>query len=419
MIILLTTSIFALSTTSFLDMPSIVVVNTNADGTFQTSGMEAQADWYDGANMSTAEVDLTYTEEFIEGISEDFLRQRMWFSYKDNTGAAAGFDTLLTFAKGGLDTVNKVVLDWNLVKYSGSAMVTESTVNSLNIVSEYVLNGFEIVNGTAEDLELILAVTGDHWQWIPKEGMAIASIRYTNTTNKIGVVDLTTQNYTYQGATLKESIAQFNITINATIGNIATAEINYIPVTLIFEVRHNITATTYKYGVDIDWSTHKAFHTADSQLKTGDDFSLYTADRLNLGDGVWQAGNFTSNLANDTALFLVNGFEYGRQYFTTNYQIKGNATLLSTKRIYLQNATSTEGIYIGPYMSRTYVVFDGFKYNESSGLEFDPYVIVPCSETQESIGIPWFGLCPTLISLLVVASVVVRIRRETTEFSIP
>ncbi|MHA1831356.1 MAG: hypothetical protein ACTSWR_07495, partial [Candidatus Helarchaeota archaeon] len=157
-----------------------------------------------------------------------------------------------------------------------------------------------------------------------------------------------------------------------------------------------ITSTIFKYGMDIDWSKCKAFPTT-IPLSTGDDFTLLSNDLITVSNGNWQIGHFTTDPENRTAIFTKNGNELGREYFTTQYQIKGSPTTYNTTRIYIQNESDPGGIYEPPYVSKVFVCFDGFKYNQSTGLIFDPIIVIPCSSS--------IGLFYLIIFIIILAGI--------------
>ena len=231
----------------------------------------------------------------------------------------------------------------------------------------------------------------------------------------MGAVNLTTRDYSYEGRSLKESIATFNLSINAVI--VDSFNWTYVPVVLSFRVTHNVTKNTYKYGADIDWSAAKDFPCLGA-LSTGDNFSLVANDAFGVGinhdisdvEGGVQLGNYTMNAENDTAIFLLDGVEYAREYMTKTYLINGTE-LHNTTRIFIFNGTHSEDNFTA-FASTTFVIFDGFKYNVSLGFEFDPFVVVPCSEVPEA-GIPWTGLLFQLLGVLTVVTIAFSIKRKT------
>lgn len=384
--------------------------------------MEAQADWHVGTNISTSELDLTYQNLFHE--PSNSYTQRMWIEYKDNTRSTFGFDFAFTFSPGGINATH--VLNWSKVIYNGPILTSGSTLEgTIGVGIAVKFNGFIIVNGTAGDVELVLREEPNKWGYGPKNTTGMASLFYMrqesffnstdwNLTMKIGAVNLTTRDYSYEGRSLKESIATFNISINAVITD--SFNFTHIPVVLDFRVTHNITKNTWKYGADIDWSAVKDFP-CRNQLSTGDNFSLVANDALVLAinhdltntDGGVQLGNYTTNTENDTAIFVLDGVEYAREYFTTHYLINGTEPH-NTTRIFIANATHSAD-NLSAYASQTFIIFDGFKYNQSLGFEFDPFVVVPCSEVHD-VGIPWTGLLFQLLGVLTVVSIVFSIKKK-------
>ncbi|MHA1264906.1 MAG: hypothetical protein ACTSRS_06680 [Candidatus Helarchaeota archaeon] len=379
---------------------------TGTPGDITTCGWETQADWHNGTDVSTSEVDITYSLDTNVKQGDDILYQNMFLNYKDKTYTQVGLQIAMSFNEGGLDVANKEVLDWTKVKGSSISMISDSFQNNRYIRTEFRFDGFRIVNGTAEDLQLGFGEDGESWDYYPEN--VLSTIQINDATYKIGDPILSTRDYSYNNQTLKESIVEFKVAMNATIGT--ETERCYIPILFTFQITHNITANLYKYGIDIDWSACKAFPTA-IPLNSGDDFTLIANDLVTVGNGEWQMGHFTTDPENRTAFFIKDGEELGREYFTTQYQIKGNPIERNTTRIYIANASDTGDIYEEPYISYVFVCFDGFKYNQSTGLVFDPFVIIPCSEFNDMI--PWTNLLLYVIGLVAVISIVHIFRKKS------
>ncbi len=391
-------------------LPSVPMAIPNKDNSIDTMGMgPAQMDWHEGSPQSTPEVDVTYTENFAEGAvfppRPDTINQIMWLTYKDGSESKFGFENYLAFEEGGLDVPNKQVLNWSKLEHIEPTLVCESYYNTSDLINTRCLfNGFTIVKGNASTFQLENGTSDDGWSFGPLTTLEYAKINYMDATTKIGEVILTTSDYIYNNQSLKESIAYFNVTINATIGT----EIKYdLQVILKFTVTHNITATTYKYGVDIDWSTCLDFPISDT-LNTGDDFSLLATDSVIItvikeDFTTYPIAQFQTNPENDTAIFEIGGIVYAYAQFTKNYEIQGTIGTYNTTRIYVAEAALSLG-GTKP-SSQVFVIFDGFKYNQSSGLRFDPYVLIRSSIISDGGAIPWSGLLLTVLGLLAVISV--------------
>ncbi|MHA1268171.1 MAG: hypothetical protein ACTSPY_00165 [Candidatus Helarchaeota archaeon] len=361
----------------------------------KVDNLERQQNWHNGTNILTPEVNLKYWLDTNVKQGEDILYQNMFFTYNDLTFTRVGFQITISFDEGGLDLSSKTVLNWSKAKSSSISMISDSFQPGY-VRTEFSFDGFDIINGTAKELQLEKNDDGTIWDYSIKN--IIGTIQFKNTNYFIGPVNLYVRNYLYNNQVLKESIAEFNVTINSTIGT--ETERCYIPVILKFQITHNITSTIFKYGMDIDWSTCKAFPT-EVTLNSGDNFTLISRDLITVSNGVWQIGHFTTDSENKTALFIENGVELGREYFTTNYQIKGDPTIYNTTRIYIENESSPGEVYAEPYVSKVFVCFDGFKYNQSSGFVFDPIIVIPCSA---NLSIFYFSLI--IIITIVVISVV-------------
>jgi uncharacterized membrane protein YkvI len=107
-----------------------------------------------------------------------------------------------------------------------------------------------------------------------------------------------------------------------------------------------------------------------------------------------------------------------KELLTTQYTINGSSQVYNTTRIYVQNAVHDQNGNV----SSIYVVFDGFKYGQSTGLSFDPAVITPYSETSSDqasslMGGPSSGLIIgiliVVIAVVAVAAVVIVRRRHS------
>ncbi len=375
------------------------------------AGFGSNANWHTDSSQITPEVDVTYTYEYkttIDPTHEADLLQTMTLNYKDGTGSSVGFQNVLQFFAGGLDVTNELVLDWDKLRYIEPTLLTTTTINNENVQSRSKFNGFDIVKGSSQDIKMAQSYSdANDWNYVINDTIYLGKIEFANRTTTIGDVILSTRNYTHNSLELKESIADFNVTIDATIGNSTT--IYNITAILNVHVVHNITYTDYKYGVVIDWDAYKDFPT-NIPINTGDQFFLVAQDRLNVGPGTWQIGTFDINNANDTAIFNYQGTEYARQFLTTEYSINGTTPLQDTNRIYY--ALSAHSELYGDF-SRVFVCFDGFKYNQSTGLTFDPRVLLPISAVVSDssiIGIPVFVLIS--VGAVVVVIIIKRFRRN-------
>lgn len=377
----------------------------------------ANPDWHTDGNSTSPEVDISYCEMFIPRPFDIFqperLQQMMNFSYNDGTLCKVFFNIICTFGSGGLDFANHQILNWSKCMEIIPHFGVQSFFNdSVLISSSYQFNGFYIVNGTAADVQLMNMTGGtSDWEFVPDN--VFAFIDYRDTTFKIGHVTLSTREYSYQNQTLNESIADFSVTINASIGvkGPPPVEHEYIPVALNFHLIHNVTSTVYKYGVDVNWSAHKDFPTDWNfkTLKTGDDFTLIAADGqqgavyfMDQVDAI-QLHAFQINDANDTVIFSYAGTEYCRLFLTTNYTIYGD-TPRNTTRLYVENL----GVFNGDIFSGVFVCFDGFKYNQSTGMAFDPTVKVPSFIPSGGGGkIGWAGFLLDILGLSLVAALII------------
>lgn len=386
---------------------------------FAQSADDNSSAWHVGGNQSTPEVDVNYTQDYttssalnVQPENKSVLDTQMVVSYNDGTGEMIQFDTRYFFNQGGLNVTGQQVLNWNDVNQSGVVLNTFSNVNGTSLDTIYSFNGFEILNGTASQFNLTSYVPYGPGAIIGHAiNNIIGSINYANCSSiTIGNVALSTANTTTpSGATINQSIAKFNVTMEAQITDIPlppqqenaleSQNSSTIPVILMFEITHDTLQTEIKYGVDIDWSALKAFPTATELavgpinqnpltyniLKTGDNYSLVAQDNLAFSYGSSHSastylGVFSSDPQNDSAIFIANGTQVCRELFPTNYTLEGSSQVYNTTRLYVSlnwewnGSSSTNN-----NESAIYVVFGGFKYNESSGFAFDPAVITPNS----------------------------------------
>ena len=376
----------------------------------------ANPDWRTDGNSTSPEVDITYYDifqSFTGGSGR--LNQMMNLSYNDGTLCKVFLKIMCNFQSGGLDFDNQQVLNWSKCTAIITHFGTQSYFNnSVKVNTAYQFNGFYIINGTAADVTFKNTTTGTGWELVPDK--MFAYVGYHDTTTKIGHVTLSTRDYAYQNQTLKESIADFSLAINASMGIKGVPEVN-IPVVLNFHITHNVTSTIYKYGADLNWSACKDFPTIEEggsgTLKTGDDFTFIAADGQQGAiyfmeqDEDIQLHAFEVNDANDTVAFYYAGTEYCHLFLTTNYIIDGG-TPRNTTRIYIEN----NGYYNGESISAVFVCFDGFKYNESSALTFDPAVEVPSFIPSGAGGIGWADFLLDILGLSIVASLIIWFRRR-------
>ncbi len=381
--------------------------------------------WHEGGNQSTAEVDVNYSQAYttssalnVQPANKSVLNTMMALSYNDGTGEMIQFDTRYFFNQGGLNVTGQQVLNWNDVNQSGVVLNTFSNVNGTSLDTIYSFNGFDVLNGTASQFNLTSYVPYGIGGILGHQiNNIIGSINYANCSSiAIGNVQLSTVNTTTSnGAVVTESVAKFNVTMEAQLSdiplppntqNILSAQNSTsVSVVLMFQITHDTAQTKIKYGVDIDWSATKNFPTAMEKpdnppidplvyniLQPGDNYSLVAQDSLSFSYGSSHnastyAGTFSSDAQNDSAIFTVNGTQVCRELFPTNYTLEGSSEVYNTTRVFVPlnwEWNGTESTQNNE--SAIYVLFGGFKYNESSGFSFDPTVITPNSVMQGSPG---------------------------------
>lgn len=370
-----------------------------------SGGSEA---WHAGSNFTTPQVNVTYDQTWFNmgpasggGGDLQNMGETMMLTYNDSSGSFFDLNIDYNFNPGGIDVANHTVLDWSKMYWMAVSIQSGSWQNQTWAGTSYSLLGFFIVNGTASNFSLFPNHNegGGGSNWEPAN--AIADLTYASRNATIGALTLSTEPYAYKNATLEESVAIFNVSLSSQIAgnnappgskNITGTNVT-VPTTLTFKVTHTLTTTSYKYGAAVDMSGAKAFPT-NTHEKTGQNYSFVAMDRAqyaHANEQTWLE-NFTTNGANSTAYYNWSGKPQAEEYFTQNYTIDGNSTVRNTTRVYIENQSVSNGVD----NSAVFIVFDGFRYNVSTGFTFDPQVTV-----QSSGGAPpgSFGTGPTLGSI--------------------
>ena len=396
----------------FLSVPNIFL--NYEIGYIKRAGWGSNADWHEEGNKSTTEVDITYTEMIGggDGSGLAMLEQRMGLNYKDGTHAAAGFATGFKFNDGGI--VGSVVEDWSKINNTEPTFYSTSPLPNKTVGANYKFNGFEIYKGNSANIDLCNIPLSGGWALKLNESKRIGVIDILAKNYKVGAVTLSTNDVLYGGSMVTQSIAEFDINVNATIGN--STHTHDILVVYKFEVKHMINETTYKFGVDINWTGYEDFPT-ELNMNSGDEYLLVANDRLSVRIETFGINTFYSNAENDTAIFKFEDEEICRQYFTTAFKINLTGSDTNTRRIYLENATYHS---LFGYGSRTYVFFDGFRYGQSNGIRYDPIVVLPCSYTPELNDdnlIPFSNLFMGIFAISIIAlAIIVKKRTKTIRF---
>jgi hypothetical protein len=296
----------------------------------------------------------------------------------------------------------QMVDDWSKINYTEPTFYSSSSISDQPMATNYKFNGFEIYKGNSTNIDVINISLGDGWALKLDES------------KRIGVIDVLIKNYKNGGNMVTQSIAEFDIIVNATIGN--TTHTHDTQVIYKFEVKHMINETRYKFGVDINWIGYEDFPT-ELNMNFGDEYFLVANDRLSVHIETFAINTFYSNAENDTAIFKNNDEEICRQYFTTAFKINLTGSDTSTSRLYLQNATYHSSGGLG---SRTYVFFDGFRYGQSYGIRYDPTIVVPCSYTpipKDDNLISFSNLFLGFFAISIIAlAIIVKKRTKTIRF---
>jgi len=385
-------------------------------------------DWHNGTNQSSSSVNVTYSEQYslISNGQQECLSQNMLLSYDDGSGAQVGFEIHCVFNPGGLDIANQKVLNWSDLNHIELILHSQSTMNRTWIGTMYNFQGFDIVSGNASDLNITRNYDQNTGSWHTSLNNVIGSISYWCNAAKISAVTLSTENYTHLGQTLQESLATFSVTIDSEISNgplrgSSSGSVT-VPTVLTFQITHNVNDTEYKYGANIDWSAAKAFPTTPS-LTNGENYCLVAQDLLSFSYSTTQGGKVTSmstfstDANNDSAIYSLNRTDMCKELLTTQYLIDGSTQVRNTTRIYEASSLQSNN----GNSSSIYVVFDGFKYNQSTGFSFDPAVITPntiassnglSSDGQSSIGLGIIIPMAIAVAVIAIAGTVTVLRRR-------
>ncbi len=363
------------------------------------------SDWHAGTNVTLPELTITYEEEY--GIAEfstgsrDRLTQTMTVSYLDGTGVKQGFQILIWFESGGLDVPNKKVVDWDKVMSIEPTVFTDSPdAKGINVAARHVFSGFTIFKGTTASLYFENQTSTSGTFMSPKQGTAgaeLAQITMANATCKLSSVSVTGKIYEYKGSTYNATELSYSVNLNATMGNFTHS--SAFPMQLDFRMKHNATESSYKYGVNMDWSSQKNFTTDGNAPNTGDGFFLLSNDLMEVFHGSDTHKQFEATADNSTTIYKNGTQELCRQDLVKTFDIKGGSSGVAAKFYYFANGRYDEGLY----GSNIFVAYDGFKYNQSTGMSYDPVFTVPCSIQNDgsSLGdIDGFGAGFVILSSL-------------------
>ncbi len=397
-----------LASLTFIDSKAVAAISSGSrisESTTQPFQAIDNNNWYTGANESTPQVDVNYSQFMPQADTLD-RSMTLWYG---NGATRVSMHFVYWFNPGGINdsassypNYNPQVLDWTQLNGISFTLADDGSLDSRTAWgTTYSFSGFDIINGTAQQLSL--NEVGNSTDYAYMLNNQVGSISYANcSAAAIGPVTLDTENTTYNGNALTDSIATFNVTLDAQIINCQLTAagpntptlpphqtVSNVPITLMFQVTENSAYTAYKYGVNVDWSADTAFPTTG--LNNGDSFSLVTADSLGFGitqDAVAQpfVSFFSTNANKDSAIYSVNGTEVCQEIFPSNYTINGDSQTYNTTRLYVpvQNYVQSTDPSQARNSSTMYVCFDGFYYNQSSGFSFDPTVITYSSASNSS-----------------------------------
>ncbi len=397
-----------LASLTFIDSKAVTAISSgtgNSESIIKPFQAIDNNNWYTGANESTPQVDVNYSQFMPQADTLD-RSMTLWYG---NGATRVSMHFVYWFNPGGINdsassypNYNPQVLDWTQLNGISFTLADDGSLDSTTAWgTTYSFSGFDIINGTAQQLSL--NEVGNSTDYAYMLNNQVGSISYANcSAAAIGPVTLDTENTTYNGNALTDSIATFNVTLDAQIINCQLTAagpntptlpshqtLSNVPITLMFQVTENSAYTAYKYGVNVDWSADTAFPTTG--LNNGDSFSLVTADSLGFGitqDAIAQpfVSFFSTDANNDSAIYSVNRTEVCQEIFPLNYTINGGFQTYNTTRLYVpvQNYVQSTDPSQARNSSIMYVCFDGFKYNQSTGFSFDPTVITYGSASNSS-----------------------------------
>ncbi|QEE14252.1 hypothetical protein DSAG12_00063 [Promethearchaeum syntrophicum] len=398
----------------FLILTSFSIINVKSINvsSIQNSGFDYDI-WHMSDNLTTDYMDISYKQISRESVyGDDYLQRSIEIKFLDGTNSQFSYAIDLSFNDTGVDLENHAVLDWS--KYNGISQYieTETGYGNLTIDTRYLFYGMAIGKGNASQIALgnytwTNELGDDCWQ-LGQENES-AFIDYGNK-SVFGEVIYETYNYTYENQEYKDIMIYFNVTMDGQIG--FENQMRYLPIIMPIQIHHNVTETSYKYGFDMDFSEAKDFSTnSQHELSDGDEYFLLQTDKLSVWYSIFNqedAGpdgdinQFSSNENNDIAEFNVNGIPV-YQHFPTYYKLDNETSERETTRLYYEIGSKDP-----VYFSTMFLLFDGFKYNQTSRFYFDPKIIVP-NILEKSSNIPGFSFYP-LISALFVSIFLIKIR---------
>lgn len=382
----------ALVAASVTVVPSSTRPPTSAGAISPAARMHPQsnANWHMGANESTDAVNVSYSETFyntsvpVNGTVTNIgaLRQSMTLTYRDGTEASMSFGFVCFFNPGGVNVTQQRVLNWSRLYEIDPIISTGTYEDGLLIYAGYNFQGFQIVNGSAVSFSYKNLSNGSYLYFLNN---IVGSISYFTSSGMIGAVTLSNESYVYQNQTREESVATFNVTIQSVLSNekllvySPDARSVTVPTVLSFTVTHNLTATEYKYGASLNWSSATEFPTLEP-MPVGQTYVVVAQDLVSCSYSNASANGptttlsaFTTDPKNGSAVYTAGANQICRELFTTQYTLNGNPSVLDTTRIYMANQSAEQG----QVMSSMFVVYSGFRYGQSTGFSFDPAVIAP------------------------------------------
>jgi len=277
--------------------------------------------------------------------------------------------------------------------------------NGQKIEGRHVLKGFDVFNGTKADFgyynnTLDTPESPNAWGMNPSGAngaiFPLAHMRYGEGNITIGEVSLSTRDYTRTEIGYKESRAEFNVTLDAVVG---TANNNItMPATISFELIHNVTHNKYKYGINMNWADNKDF-TTNGPMNHGDDYFLVAKDLLECFLGTTGSTDLkqyytdSSGLNKTTVYKDLDDNVILTQYLHLTYNVvnSSGSTEHDTVRYYFYEGRY-EGDILNQHGSNIMIFHEGFKWNKSTGMYFDPTVIIPCALYSGQSNIPGYNL---------------------------
>ena len=257
-----------------------------------------------------------------------------------------------------------------------------------SVMGEFRFTSFSIIAGESAAVTYTNNSQGSFWRVEPND--VIATISFQNKATFMS--DVTLGKPTGSNSQSWNYYATWTVSLNATISDGST-DVD-IPAVFSFNITHLGTTEVLKYGLDLDWSAEKDFPNSGG-LTQGQKYTLVADDRCHIGiDGTEMTWFTPSNAQNKSFDFKEGSEHYATMDVTENYDIQGGASGLDTVRTFIAEQSIAVS---GGIQSAIYVAYGGFEYNVSTGLEYDPTLVM---YLPESTSIPGYNFAILAVSAL-------------------